>query len=79
MNTVLLSKHLTPTQTLEKVEVVYETLPGWGTDISQCRSFSQLPAKAQQYIKRLEQLMGVPVSSVGVGPGREASIVIGEY
>jgi len=55
-------------------EVVYETFPGWNEDISKCRSFSDLPKNAQNYLRRLQELVGVKVSSVGVGPGREAMI-----
>ncbi|HET7660454.1 MAG TPA: adenylosuccinate synthase, partial [Oryzihumus sp.] len=53
---------------------VYEELPGWSEDISSCRTFEELPANAQRYIERLEELIGARVSTVGVGPGREATI-----
>jgi len=56
---------------LEKVEVVYETYPGWKTDISAARTFEELPREAQVYVNRIEQLAGCPVSWVGVGVGRE--------
>jgi adenylosuccinate synthase len=59
---------------LAKVEPVYEEMPGWNTDITGCRSWDDLPEKAQQYFKRLEELIGVPVSIVSVGPGREQTI-----
>jgi adenylosuccinate synthase len=55
---------------------VYETLPGWKSDISGCRTFEELPANAQAYIRRLEELSGAPFWGVGVGPGREESIVL---
>ena len=54
---------------------VYEELPGWSEDISQCRSFEELPRAAQDYIKRLEELSRCRIQSIGVGPGREATIV----
>ena len=54
---------------------VYEELPGWSEDISQCRSFDELPQAAQDYIKRLEELSCCRIQSIGVGPGREATIV----
>ncbi len=54
---------------------VYEELPGWSEDISQCRSFDELPQAAQDYIKRLEELSRCRIQSIGVGPGREATIV----
>ncbi|GGK57412.1 adenylosuccinate synthase [Ornithinimicrobium pekingense] len=55
---------------------VYEELPGWTEDITGCRSFEELPVNAQRYVRRLEELMGTRVSVVGVGPGREQSIVL---
>ena len=54
---------------------VYEELPGWSEDISGCRSFEELPQAAQDYIKRLEELSRCRIQSIGVGPGREATIV----
>lgn len=59
---------------LENVEVVYETLPGWQSDISQARAWSDLPAAAQSYVERVEQLVGVPIRWIGVGPGRDAIV-----
>ncbi len=57
-------------------EPVYEMLPGWKSDISRCRSFGELPANAQAYVRRLEELSGAPFWGIGVGPGREQSIVL---
>ncbi|SFA76212.1 Adenylosuccinate synthetase [Amycolatopsis marina] len=54
---------------------VYEELPGWWEDISQCRTFEELPANARAYVERIEELSGARVSAVGVGPGREQTIV----
>ena len=54
---------------------VYEYLDGWTEDISGARTFEELPAAAQRYLLRLEEVSGVRVSSIGVGPGREATIV----
>ncbi|KAI8929540.1 Adenylosuccinate synthetase [Entophlyctis helioformis] len=59
---------------LGQVEVVYETLPGWKSDISGCRTFESLPLNAQLYVKRVEELVGVPVEWIGVGAGRDAMI-----
>lgn len=55
---------------------VYETLPGWQCEISGARRFSDLPANAQRYVRRLEELVGVPVSHVLVGRQRDQSIVL---
>lgn len=59
---------------LEKVETVYETLPGWSDDISKTRTFDELPANAQNYVQRIEEATGVPVKWIGVGPERDATI-----
>jgi adenylosuccinate synthase len=54
---------------------IYEELPGWFEDISGCRTFEELPANAQTYVERIEELSGARVSAIGVGPGREQTIV----
>ncbi len=56
-------------------EPVYEQFDGWTEDISLCRSFDDLPVNAQRYVLALEDLSGTRVSSIGVGPGREATII----
>jgi len=61
--------------TLEAVDVVYEDIPGWQTDISKCRSWDELPANAKSYIARIEELVGVKCKWIGVGPGRDAIVV----
>jgi len=53
---------------------VYDELPGWSEDISAARSFDDLPAPARSYVRTLEELSGVPVSAIGVGPGREQTL-----
>ena len=50
-------------------------MPGWWEDISGCRTFEDLPAAAQAYVLRVEELIGARVSAIGVGPGRDAIIV----
>lgn len=54
---------------------IYEYMPGWSEDISGARKFEELPANAQRYIERLEELSRVRVSVIGVGPSRDAAIV----
>ncbi|GAA2029243.1 adenylosuccinate synthase [Terrabacter terrae] len=53
---------------------IYEELDGWWEDISQCRTFEDLPANAQAYVLRIEELIGARVSAIGVGPGRDEII-----
>lgn len=60
--------------TLEETQVKYEVLPGWHSDISSVRSYSELPQAARRYVERIEELVGVPVHYIGVGPGRDALI-----
>ena len=52
----------------------YIEVPGWQEDITDCRSFDELPQAAQDYIKLIEDLSGVKVSIVAVGPDREQTI-----
>jgi len=59
-------------------EPVYKEFPGWQEDISGVTSFGQLPQNARDYIKHLEELSGVPVAIVGVGPGRKQTMVLKE-
>ncbi|WP_075892313.1 MULTISPECIES: adenylosuccinate synthase [Actinomyces] len=54
---------------------VYEELPGWEEDITGVRTFEDLPANAQSYIRFLEEQSRCRISSIGVGAGREATIV----
>ncbi len=60
---------------LSKARCVYETLPGWSEDISEISDFNDLPTNAQDYVCRLEQLVGTPVRMVGVGPRRSQAIL----
>uniref|UniRef100_A0A8C1NM04 Adenylosuccinate synthetase n=1 Tax=Cyprinus carpio TaxID=7962 RepID=A0A8C1NM04_CYPCA len=61
-------------EVLHKVEVQYETLPGWKTDTSAVRTFEELPENAQKYIFYIEDHLGVPVKWIGVGKSRESMI-----
>jgi adenylosuccinate synthase len=56
---------------LHKVTPVYEELPGWKTDLTAATERHHLPVAAHEYIAFLEDQVGVPISLVGVGPGRE--------
>ena len=61
----------------ERCEPIYETLPGWKQDISGCRTWDELPVQAKAFVKRLSSLIGTPVATVGVGPDREQTLVVG--
>ncbi len=66
-----------PTQSgFHHAKPIFEYLPGWFEDISACRDFDELPSNARDYVRRLEELSGSRISSIGVGPGREQTIVL---
>ncbi len=56
---------------LHEVTPIYETLPGWQSDITEATKYDDLPKAAKNYVKFLDEAMGVPISVVSVGPGRE--------
>jgi adenylosuccinate synthase len=60
---------------LAEWQPVYVELPGWEEDITEARRRDDLPPAAQDYIARIEDLTGVPVTFVGVGPARDQAIV----
>ena len=55
---------------------IYEYLDGWWEDISDCRTLEELPANARAYVARVEELSGSRISAIGVGPSRDATIVV---
>ncbi|MCB0919941.1 MAG: adenylosuccinate synthase, partial [Actinobacteria bacterium] len=55
---------------------VYEYLPGWQRDISGARSLADLPVEAREYVDFIEQGSGVPISAIGVGQDRDATISV---
>ena len=55
---------------------IYEYLPGWKENISTSKSIDDLPVNAREYIKFLEKVSGAPISAIGVGPGRDETIVV---
>ena len=65
------------TSVYQRLEPTYEELPGWKADTTSCREFDQLPVQARAYVERLEELAGVPISHVSVGPERDQMIVRG--
>ena len=56
---------------LHDVVPIYETLPGWQSDLTTFTSYEQLPGAAKDYVAFLQDTIGVRISVVGVGPGRE--------
>ena len=62
---------------LDRYEPVYEELPGWQEDIRSACCWEDLPETARQYILRIEELSGIPVTMVTVGPERDQVIELG--
>jgi adenylosuccinate synthase len=60
---------------LERVEVEWETLDGWTEDLSDCKTFEELPQNAKTYVEFLEEFLGVHVKFIGVGQKRDQVIV----
>ena len=72
-------KHTYPPYGLEAsrmamYEPVYEVLPGWQEDVSAVRQWADLPLRAQQYIQKIEEISGIPVTYISVGPERDQTI-----
>jgi adenylosuccinate synthase len=64
------------TTVLNRCTPVYEDWPGWNTPIGGVRRFEDLPAAAQRYVRRLEELLGCPVDMISVGPERDQAIQV---
>ncbi len=58
------------------LEPVYETYKGWKSDISGAKSLNDLPANAKAYLNKLEELVGIPIKIISVGPDREQTIIL---
>jgi len=73
------TEELPMTQTeFHHAKPIYEMLPGWSEDISGAKTLEDLPANARSYIKYLEEISGTPISAVGVGQDRNATISISD-
>ena len=70
--------HMPDPATLDEVEPIYESWPGWHSDTSQARIWEDLPEEARRYVQRIEQLVDAPIRWVSVGPEREAIIPVGQ-
>ena len=61
---------------LGQCEPVYEELPGWTEDITGCRKLEELPIEAQNYVRRVSELVGVKISTFSVGPDRNQTNIL---
>jgi adenylosuccinate synthase len=62
--------------TLERINPIYEELPGWESPTTGVRAFDDLPPQARAFIKRVEQLLECPVDLISVGPSREQAVIV---
>ncbi len=60
----------------ESLTPIYETLPGWNETVSGIKEYNQLPKAAIDYIKRIEQLTGIPIDIISTGPDRAETIIL---
>jgi adenylosuccinate synthase len=61
---------------LARCTPIYRSLPGWNSEIADVRDWDDLPSAAQEYLKTIQELTGIPIGLVSVGPERKATIVI---
>ncbi len=61
---------------LERCRPVFEELPGWTEDIRRVRQYQDLPANTRRYLERVQELVGVPIQLISVGPDREETMVL---
>ncbi len=59
---------------LAQAHPVYTTVPGWDEEITEIKEFQDLPANAKDYIQRVEELIGIPIKIIGVGPRRDQTL-----
>ena len=59
---------------LQSVECIYDTVPGWNEDLSAIRRFEDLPETTRNYVRKIESIVGVPISMLGIGPQRDQVI-----
>jgi len=61
---------------LNRCKPVYEELPGWSEDVTQCKTLEDLPENARNYIRRISELVGVRISTFSVGPDRNQTNIL---
>ena len=76
-NTIV--KYFDPTENLENYTPVIKTLPGWKSDISNCRKYSALPDKAKKYVETLENLLDHEIQFISVGAERNQYLLKGKW
>jgi adenylosuccinate synthase len=61
---------------MQGAKPVYEKMDGWDAPLDKVSKFSDLPANAQKYVRRIEEIIGTEIILVSVGPGREQTILL---
>jgi len=60
------------------LQPIYETLPGWDEDLSEVRHVEDLPANTRAFVQRVQELIGIPIATLSVGPAREQTMIVDE-
>ena len=76
LNGEVITDFPTSTEVVSQLVPVIETFPGWKTDITQVKSFKELPLKAMNFINFIQQHVGCPIDVISVGPDREQTLWI---
>jgi adenylosuccinate synthase len=63
-------------KTMQGIKPIYETMAGWQEPLTQVTKFSDLPANAQKYVRRIEEILETEMILISVGPGREQTVVL---
>ena len=66
----------TDLKVLKDCQPIYEEMPGWQEDTTKCKTYQELPKKAQEYLERIQELCKVTINIVAVGPKREQTILL---
>ena len=72
----VLNEFTNDVRVLSRCTPVYEEFEGWWDDITKVKSFENVPNNAKKYLRRIQELLGVPISIVSIGPDREQTIVL---
>lgn len=63
-------------ETLTKITPIYEVLPGWSSNTAGIKEFDQLPMESKCYIKRIEEIIGIPIDIISTGSDRSMNVII---
>ena len=69
----------TTIEALSQVKPVYETHPGWKCSTQGCKIYDDLPRHAKEYVRRIEQLLSLPISLISIGPEREKTLWLDQF